>query len=185
MNDIMIQKSMTELGYIKVVAKISPYVYLEPKEVDDTYMNNLYFYRKVSYILSLYFGEYLSQYKVNKFDISLFDDPTIPNNLALDVKGEYLSKYNAIFGKVTSVPTFNNLDVTGSLYDIFTLYEVTDRVPVPYGILPIDSFVGNGQKVVDPEARRLSSFRGNLSVPSNSTITSYLRGKISVYYISS
>ena len=183
MNDIMIQKSMTEVGYTTVVAKISPYVYLEPKEVDDTYMNNLYFYRKVSYILSLYFGEYLSQHKVNKFDISLFDDPTIPNNLVLDVKGEYLSKYNAIFGKVTSVPTFNNLDVTGSLYDIFTLYEVTDRVPVPYGILPLDSFGGSGQKVVNPEAHRLSSFRGNLSVPSNSTITSYLRGKISVYYI--
>ena len=180
-NDVMIQKSMTEDGYIKVISKISPYIYSEPKEVDDTYMNNLYFYRKISYIISLYFGEYMDQYSVNKFDISIFDNHTLTENMILDVKSSHLSKYNSIFGKIIPIQSFNNTSVIGSVLDIFTMYEFTDRVPVPYGIIPKDSFSHVGNRIINPEPYRLKSFRNNMNVSPTDKITTYLRGKISLY----
>ena len=139
--------------------KISPYVYMEPKTPESYKLSNRYFYRKVSYIISLYFAEYLTQYKVNKFDISLFNDPTIPHNLEINISTSDLIAYNALFGKVVPVPPIRNVDFTGSVNDIFGAYNVVDRIPVSYGILPEKVFGGSGFKPVNPEYKRITTMR--------------------------
>ncbi len=158
-NDILVKKILPSVGYSIVKGKISPYVYMEPKTIESYKLSNKYFYRKVSYIISLYFAEYLTQYKVNKFDMSLFNDPTIPHNLEVSITTSDLIAYNTLFGKVVPIPFISNLDFTGSVNDIFDAYSVIDRIPVSYGVLPEKVFSGSGFKPVNPEDKRITTMR--------------------------
>ena len=145
-------------AYYTVIRKISPDVYFEVNSMSDALLNNKHIYRKISYYVSLFFAEYMSQAKVNKFDLSLFDDPTIPYTLSISIPSDIVEAYSSPFG-VNNIGAFDSSYVMTKTATIFDVYDVVDRIPVPYGILLSACFAGSGNSAVNPEGSRLSSLR--------------------------